>query len=81
MKKLTRSKSNKMVSGVLGGLGSYFDVDPVIFRLLFVLLLIATGIFPGVLIYIVAVLIIPFETEITPSTPVQEEPVHDSAEV
>lgn len=70
-----------MVSGVLGGLGAYFDVDPVSFRLLFVLLLIATGVFPGVIIYIAAILIIPLETPITPSTPVQEAPVHDSAEV
>lgn len=70
-----------MVSGVLGGLGAYFDADPVIFRLLFVLLLLATGVFPGILIYIAAVLIIPMETHITPSAPVEETPVHDAAEV
>ena len=81
MKKLTRSKSNKMVSGVLGGLGSYFDVDPVIFRLLFALLLVATGVFPGILIYIVAILIIPLETEFTPSKPVDGTEAHDSPEV
>ncbi len=59
MKKLYRSKSNVIFAGILGGLGEYFDIDPVILRLLFVLLLLATGIVPGVIVYIAALLIIP----------------------
>lgn len=74
MKRLTRSKEHKVFGGVLGGLGDYFDVDPVIFRLVFVLLLIATGLFPGVLVYLIAYVIIPEEILITPSKPVDDSP-------
>ncbi len=47
MKKLMRSREDKMVSGVMGGLGAYFSVDPVIFRLVFVLLFLGTASFRG----------------------------------
>ena len=59
MKKLYRSDTNKIVGGVLGGLGEYFDIDPVVVRLVFVALFILTGILPGFLIYVIALLIVP----------------------
>lgn len=59
-KKLYRSKSNAILTGLLGGLGEYLDVDPVVVRILYVVFLIATGLFPGVLIYIIALFIVPF---------------------
>ena len=34
-KRLTRSTSDKMIEGVCGGLGEYFDIDPTIVRLIF----------------------------------------------
>ncbi len=37
VKVLTRSKSNRMIAGVCAGLGDYFNIDPTIIRLLFVL--------------------------------------------
>jgi len=46
-----------MLGGVCGGLGEYFRMDPVIFRLLFVLLIFAWGM--GILFYILAWIIIP----------------------
>jgi phage shock protein C len=70
-----------MVSGVLGGLGAYFDTDSTIFRLLYVLLLLATGIVPGIIVYLAALVIIPEEPRITPSRPVGEAPTDDSAAV
>ncbi|MCR4324778.1 MAG: PspC domain-containing protein [Candidatus Curtissbacteria bacterium] len=58
-KKLYRSRKDKVFAGVLGGLGEYFDVDPTILRLAFVALVILTGIFPGVILYIISVFIVP----------------------
>ncbi|OGS11957.1 MAG: hypothetical protein A2234_09295 [Elusimicrobia bacterium RIFOXYA2_FULL_58_8] len=59
MKHLYRSQTNKILSGVMGGLGEYFEVDPVVLRLAFVFLLLATAIVPGVIAYIAAVVIVP----------------------
>lgn len=59
MKHLYRSETNKVLAGVLGGLGEYFDVDPVVLRLAFVFLLLATAIVPGVIAYLAAVFIVP----------------------
>jgi len=42
-KKLYRSRTDRMIAGVCGGLGEYLNVDPVWFRLFFVILLFATG--------------------------------------
>lgn len=56
-KRLYRSQTHKIIGGVCGGLGEYFDVDPVFVRIIAVLLALATGF--GVLAYIVAWIIIP----------------------
>lgn len=58
-KRLTRSADDKRIAGVLGGLAEYFDVDPVLVRLLFVLATVFSGIVPGILGYILAVIIVP----------------------
>ncbi len=46
-----------MVSGVCGGLGEYFDIDPTLVRIAFVLLAMAGG--PGVIAYIILAFVIP----------------------
>lgn len=56
-KRLYRSATNKIIGGVCGGLGEYFDVDPVLVRVITVLLFLATGF--GILAYIIAWIIIP----------------------
>ena len=58
MKKLYRSKTNRVIEGIIGGLGEYFGVDPVVLRLLFVLLTVFTGFLPGIIGYVVAIVII-----------------------
>lgn len=63
MKRLYRSETNKMVAGVLGGLGEYFRIDPTILRLLFVVVLFMSF-FTVAIIYLVAAVIIPAEGEI-----------------
>lgn len=80
MKKLTRSREHRIIAGVLGGLGQYLNLDPVAVRLLFIVLLVATGLFPGVLLYILGVFMIPEDAVIAPSRPV-EEGDHDAAAV
>ncbi|MEE0975138.1 MAG: PspC domain-containing protein [Muribaculaceae bacterium] len=54
-KKLTKSATDKKLAGVCGGLGEYFNLDPVIFRALFVLLVICAGC--GVIAYLIMALL------------------------
>jgi phage shock protein C len=56
---LRRSRTDRMIAGVCGGLGRYLGVDPVLLRVAFVILAIAGG--SGILIYIVALIVIPEE--------------------
>ncbi len=55
-RRLYRSRQDRMIGGVCGGLGQYFDVDPVIVRLIFLLLLFSG---PGILAYIVLMIVVP----------------------
>jgi phage shock protein C len=58
-KKLYRSKTNRIFAGICGGLGEYMNMDPVLIRLIWLLIVVFTGLFPGVLVYIIAIFIIP----------------------
>lgn len=60
MKKLYRSRENRMIAGVAGGLGEYLGVDPTIIRLLIMVSLLL-GILPTVLAYLAGWVIIPEE--------------------
>lgn len=57
MKKLCRSIKDRKIASICGGLGEYFNIDPVIPRVLFVALMFAGGI--GLLLYIIMWIIIP----------------------
>lgn len=59
MKKLYRSKKNKILAGILGGIGEYFDVDPVLVRLVFIVLLVLTHVVPMIIVYILGLFIVP----------------------
>lgn len=58
MKKLTKSANNRVISGVLGGIGEFFNIDPTILRIIFVIL-IFIGYGTVIPVYLVAFLIIP----------------------
>ncbi len=60
MRRLYRPRSNRMVAGVCAGLGNYFNIDPTIVRLIFVLLVLPGGA-PGVLPYGLLWLLMPDE--------------------
>ncbi|HLR40946.1 MAG TPA: PspC domain-containing protein [Virgibacillus sp.] len=62
MKRLYRSMNERMLAGVLGGIAEYFEIDPTIVRLLFVLGLFFS-VFTLSFVYIAAVFIIPNEGE------------------
>jgi phage shock protein PspC (stress-responsive transcriptional regulator)/predicted membrane protein len=57
VRKLTRSSSDKLIGGVAGGLGRYFNVDPILFRVAFVVLSFAGGV--GILAYIALLAFVP----------------------
>lgn len=59
MKNLYRSEKNKIFAGIFGGLGEYYNTDPVLLRAGFVLLTIITGIAPCALAYFICTFIIP----------------------
>jgi len=60
-KKLYRSKKDRMIGGVCGGIAEYFDIDPVLVRIIAVLTIFANGI--GIIAYIIAWIIIPQNPE------------------
>src|SRR5918911_994442 len=61
VKRLERSSQNKMIAGVCGGLGRYFDLNPTVFRLGVIVLTLLGG--AGVLVYAAAILVVPREGE------------------
>ena len=57
-KKLTRS-TNKVLAGVCGGIAEYFEVDPTLIRVAYAALTIFSAGFPGVLLYIIMLILMP----------------------
>jgi len=60
-KRVYRSPKNRVISGVCSGLGEYFNVDPVIIRIIWVVTALAWG--AGILAYLIAWIIIPKKPE------------------
>ena len=56
-KKLYRSTENRVIGGICGGIGEYFDIDPTIVRAIFALIALARG--GGICLYIILLFIIP----------------------
>lgn len=64
MKKLYRS-SNRILAGVCGGIAEYFNVDPTLIRVLYAALSILSVGFPGILLYIILMILMPNYDQIT----------------
>jgi phage shock protein C len=60
-KKLARSRSDRRVAGVCAGLGEYLGLDPIVVRLIWAFVTIASGIVPGIAVYVLAWIIVPEE--------------------
>ncbi|HEY9166378.1 MAG TPA: PspC domain-containing protein [Candidatus Kryptonia bacterium] len=63
-RRLYRSRKNRVVAGVAGGLGEYFDIDPVFVRIIFVLATLASG--TGLIAYIILWIVVPHEKIVFP---------------
>jgi phage shock protein C len=79
-RKLYRSSKDKMLGGVAGGLAEYFDIDPTLVRVIFIITLFLGG--TGVIAYIILWILVPEEpitfpgqtsTEINPDDPLNPE--------
>ncbi|MBP6880748.1 PspC domain-containing protein [Candidatus Saccharibacteria bacterium] len=62
MKKLYRSRNDRKIAGVCGGLAEYFQIDPTVARVIFVVLLLP-GWLPGFLPYLILWVFVPVEPE------------------
>jgi len=58
-RRLQRSARHKMIAGVCGGLAEYFNLDPTLVRVGYVLISIISVAFPGILAYIVLMFVMP----------------------
>ncbi|GKU83337.1 PspC domain-containing protein [Niallia sp. NCCP-28] len=61
MKEIKRSKSNRKLAGVIGGLAERFNINANLLRLIFIIGIISTGFFPLAIIYLVLVYVLPNE--------------------
>lgn len=57
-KQLTKSR-DKVMSGVLGGFAEYFSIDATLLRVIFAAAVVFTGVFPMVILYIIAAIVMP----------------------
>ena len=56
---LRRSRSDRMIAGVVAGLAKYFGLDPTLARVLYVVASIVSAAFPGILVYVLLWAIVP----------------------
>ena len=56
---LRRSRTNRQIAGIIGGLAEYFRLDPTLLRVIYVVGSIVSAAFPGILVYILLWLLIP----------------------
>lgn len=78
MKKLYRSDQQKIVAGVCGGIAEYFEIDPVLIRLIWIVLIVFGG--TGILAYLIAWIVIPTRQMKNEEPVVKEEPVVETPE-
>lgn len=69
-KKLYRSRTDRKIGGVLGGLAVYLNADATLVRLLYAVLTVFTGLWAGFLIYVIAMVVVPEEEYVIGAQPV-----------
>jgi len=72
-KRLMRDPSNAVFGGVASGMAQYFEIDPVLMRVIFVLVAIFTAAFPAILAYLILWAIIP-PMPVAPAAPPAQAP-------
>ena len=63
MKKLYKSETNKKIAGVAAGTAHWLGIDVSVMRVLWLLFIVFTGLFPGLLLYIALAWVLPTESE------------------
>lgn len=63
MKKLYRSRNDRVFLGICGGLAQYFEIDPALIRLITILVCVFTGLIPLILVYAIAAMLIPLHSK------------------
>jgi phage shock protein C len=66
-KKLTRSRTDRKIGGVCGGMAEYLDLDATLVRLIWLFVTIMSGVFPGFVVYVLAWIIVPEEPAPAPA--------------
>lgn len=61
--KLKRSRTDKMLGGVLGGIARRYEMDVTVLRIVYVLVSLFSAAFPGILVYLILWVLIPLEDE------------------
>ncbi|HEX2252671.1 MAG TPA: PspC domain-containing protein [Thermoanaerobaculia bacterium] len=64
---LYRSRTNRMLAGVCGGIARHFNLDPTLVRILYVVISLFSAAVPGVLLYVILWIIVPEEPAPTPN--------------
>jgi phage shock protein C len=72
MKKLYLSTTDRKLSGVCGGIGAYFGIDPGLIRLGWIVFTVLSGILPGIIAYLIAAVVIPAEPTDHPAPTARE---------
>ena len=67
-KRLNRSRSDRKLAGVLGGVADYLGLDPSLVRLVYLIVTILTGIVPGVFLYLAMSFIVPLKPKAESAT-------------
>jgi phage shock protein C len=62
-KKLKRSRKNKMIAGIIGGMAERYEMDATVLRIIYVLVSLFSAAFPGILVYLILWVIIPLTDE------------------
>ena len=57
-KRLYKSRENRVIAGVIGGIGEYLGVDPVVLRVVWVAIVVFTVGIPGIIVYLIAAFVI-----------------------
>ncbi len=58
-KPLRKSRTNRVIAGVVGGLAEYIGMDPALARVLYVLLSVFSAAFPGIVVYLILLVVMP----------------------
>jgi len=79
-RKLYRSRKQRMIAGVCGGLAEYFGIDPTLMRLIFIVAGLFSGGLLAVIAYLIFMIVVPEEPLAQPEAPIVAAPTQEPGE-